>query len=176
MKTKQMMLGAALAAATLSAGNAIAGDARMTDAQMIERGRYIAKIGGCNDCHTPGYAPSGGKVAEKDWLVGDALGWKGDWGTTYPANLRLVLATMTETQWVEYARKLETRPPMPWFALHDLTEQDLRAFHRFVRSLGPAGAPAPAYVPPGTAPRGPFIQFPSAPPQSAAANVPVAAR
>ena len=163
MKTKQMMLGAALAAATLSAGNAIAGDARMTDAQMIERGRYIAKIGGCNDCHTPGYAPSGGKVAEKDWLVGDALGWKGDWGTTYPANLRLVLATMTETQWVEYARKLETRPPMPWFALRDMDEMDLRAFYRFVRALGPAGEPAPAYLPPGAQSQGLAIVFPAAP-------------
>lgn len=142
----------------------------------LERGRYLVRISGCNDCHTPGYAPSGGKVAEKDWLVGDVVGWKGDWGTTYPANLRLALATMSEAQWVGYAKKLETRPPMPWFALHDLTEQDLRAFHRFVRSLGPAGAPAPAYLPPGTTPKGPFIQFPGAPQGAAAPATPVAAR
>ena len=37
---------------------------------------------------------------------------------------------------------------MPWFTLHDMTETDLRAFYRYVRSLGPAGNPAPAYVPP----------------------------
>ena len=30
---------------------------------------------------------------------------------------------------------------MPWFALHDMHEQDLRAFYRFVRYLGPAGGP-----------------------------------
>jgi hypothetical protein len=24
-------------------------------ARLIERGRYLAKIAGCNDCHTPGY-------------------------------------------------------------------------------------------------------------------------
>lgn len=176
MKMKQMMWGATLAVAAVAAGSAFAQGARPTDAQMIERGRYIAKIAGCNDCHTPGYAPTGGKVAEKDWLIGDALGWKGDWGTTYPANLRLVLATMTEDQWVGYARKLESRPPMPYFALHDMSEQDLRAFHRFVRTLGPAGSPAPAYVPPGVTPKGPYVQFPSAPPQAAAANAPVAAR
>ena len=37
------------------------------------RGRYLVEIGGCNDCHTPGYAMSGGKVPEKQWLVGDGL-------------------------------------------------------------------------------------------------------
>jgi mono/diheme cytochrome c family protein len=26
-----------------------------TGAQAIERGRYLARIGGCNDCHTPYY-------------------------------------------------------------------------------------------------------------------------
>ena len=52
---------------------------------------------------------------------------------------------------------------MPWFALHDMHEDDLRAFYRFVRSLGPAGVPAPAYVPPGETPNGPFVQFPAAP-------------
>ena len=43
---------------------------RKADAQSIARGRYIAKIAGCNDCHTAGYALSGGKVPEKDWLHG----------------------------------------------------------------------------------------------------------
>src|SRR3954466_12863196 len=62
----------------------------------IERGRYIAKVAGCNDCHTPGYAMTGGQVPEKDWLVGDHLGWKGPWGTTYPANLRMSLANISE--------------------------------------------------------------------------------
>jgi hypothetical protein len=27
-----------------------------SDSQQIERGRYLVKIGGCNDCHTVGYA------------------------------------------------------------------------------------------------------------------------
>ena len=71
----------------------------------IARGRYIAKIAGCNDCHTAGYAPSGGKVPEKDWLQGDMLGWKGDWGTTYAVNLRTYMQGMTEDQWVKIARR-----------------------------------------------------------------------
>jgi hypothetical protein len=133
------------------------------DARSIERGRYIARIGGCNDCHTPGYAASGGKVPEKDWLVGDQLGWRGGWGTTYPANLRLYMQTVSEDEWVKAAKTKELRPPMPWFALRDMTEQDLRAFYRFTRSLGPAGQPAPAYVPPGQEPKGPYVQFPAPP-------------
>lgn len=56
---------------------------------LIVRGRYLVKTSGCNDCHTPGYTASGGKVDEKLWLTGDTLGWNGPWGTTYPTNLRL---------------------------------------------------------------------------------------
>jgi len=134
---------------------------------QVNRGRYLIQIGGCNDCHTPNYPMSGGTVPEKDWLVGDHVGWKGGWGTTYPANLRIRLAGMSEDEWVKYARNLQSRPPMPWFALRDMSEQDLRAFHRFVRSLGPAGEPAPAYVPPGETPKGPFVLFPDAPPPAA---------
>ena len=51
---------------------------------QIERGRYIVEIGGCNDCHTAGYAEAGGKAAETDRLKGDRLGFRGPWGTTYP--------------------------------------------------------------------------------------------
>jgi uncharacterized membrane protein len=38
------------------------------------RRKYLVQIAGCNDCHTPGYATSGGKVEEKLWLTGDQLG------------------------------------------------------------------------------------------------------
>ena len=58
------------------------------DSRQIERGRYLVKISGCNDCHTAGYAMTGGNIPESQWLMGDKLGWRGPWGTTYPANLR----------------------------------------------------------------------------------------
>ena len=159
---RNLLLAAMFAAAALAMANAGAATPKADD-KSVARGRYIAQIGGCNDCHTAGYAPSGGKVPEKDWLMGDALGWKGDWGTTYPSNLRIYFAKMTENEWVKTAKSLQTRPPMPWFALHDMNEQDLRALYRFVRQLGPVGNPAPAYVPPGQDPKGPFVQFPAAP-------------
>src|SRR3954451_10567570 len=68
-------------------------------AQQVERGRYVVAIGGCNDCHTSGYADNGGKAPESDRLKGDTLGYRGPWGTTYPSNLRLSLSKMTEDEW-----------------------------------------------------------------------------
>src|SRR3979409_2186153 len=64
------------------------------------RGRYPASTAGCNDCHTPGYPQANGKVDEKLWLTGDKLGWRGPWGTTYAANLRLLASKMSETEWL----------------------------------------------------------------------------
>lgn len=126
----------------------------------IERGRYLVKIAGCNDCHTPGYMQTGGKVPEVQWLVGDKLGWRGPWGTTYPANLRLYMQTVSEDQWIKMAKTKELRPPMPWFNIRAMTEHDLFSIYRFIRHLGPAGDPAPAYLQPGQEPTGPYVQFP----------------
>ncbi|SFD79885.1 c-type cytochrome [Massilia yuzhufengensis] len=131
--------------------------------KYIERGRYLVRITGCNDCHTPGYAMKAGKVPEKDWLTGEQLGWRGPWGTTYAANLRLSMNAMGEEDWIKTAKTMQARPPMPWFALHDMEKEDLRAIYRFVKHLGPAGKPAPAWLPPGSVPAGPAIQFPMPP-------------
>lgn len=158
------MIGFALVASFACAANAAdAPKSKTAGGKDLERGRYLVVIGGCNDCHTPGYAPSAGKVPEKDWLVGDRLGWRGAWGTTYPINLRNYMQTVTEAQWVNTARTVEARPPMPWFALRAMTDADLRAIYRYVRHLGPAGAEAPAYMPPDKEPPPPYIQFPGPP-------------
>lgn len=128
--------------------------------KSIERGRYLVRIAGCNDCHTAGYPESGGTVPEKEWLTGSPVGFRGPWGTTYPANLRLTMSRLSEAQWIKIGHTTQFRPPMPWFALRDMSTEDLRAIYRFVRYLGPAGSPAPDFVPPGQAPGGPAIQFP----------------
>ena len=134
-------------------------------ADAVQRGRYVASIGGCNDCHTPGYAQSAGKVPESQWLTGDALGFSGPWGTTYAPNLRLRLASMDLATFKAYARSLQTRPPMPYWALNAMTDDDLDALLAYVKSLGPAGTPAPAALPPGAAPQGPVVRFPAPPPE-----------
>lgn len=127
---------------------------------QLERGRHLIRIAGCNDCHTPGYAQSNGKVDEKLWLTGDSLGWAGAWGTTYATNLRLLIAGMTERQWLHHARHMEPRPPMPWFNVRSMSDAELKAIYAFTRSLGPGGTAAPAYVPPGQKAQGPVVQFP----------------
>jgi mono/diheme cytochrome c family protein len=152
---RKLFLVAALAAL---AAPALAQQAEVT------RGRYVAIIGGCNDCHTAGYPQKGGQVAESEWLLGNAVGFRGPWGTSYPTNLRLSLSKMTEAQWVAYAQKLQVRPPMPWFNLNKMSDADLRALYQFVKSLGAPGKPAPDAVPAGTEPKTPFVVFvPQAP-------------
>ena len=98
------------------------------------------------------------------------MGFRGPWGTTYPTNLRIKLATMTEAQWLDYSATLRTRPLMPDFAIRDMTLEDRRAIYQFVRSLGPGGQPAPAFVPPGQNPSPPYFDLvlPPAPPLAAA--------
>jgi hypothetical protein len=48
---------------------------------------------------------------------------------------------------------------MPWFSLAALSDEDLRAMYRYIRSLGPAGDPAPLAAAPGVAVATPFIVF-----------------
>jgi mono/diheme cytochrome c family protein len=151
----------AAAAITLTL-TAITASASEAD-DMVQRGRYLAEIAGCNDCHTPGYMEAAGVVDEKLWLTGNTLGWHGPWGTTYPPNLRLVAQMLTEDQWVIHART-PRRPPMPWFALRDMTDQDVRAIYQYLRHAGPAGEPAPAALDPGVEPPEPEFRAPPPPP------------
>ena len=132
-----------------------------TDANA--RGRYLVKTSGCNDCHTAGYMARDGQVPEQEWLAGDALGWQGPWGTTYAPNLRTYFQSTNEEGWLAEAHQRAFRPPMPTPSLRAMTDDDLRAIHHYVRALGPAGAPAPAYVPPGQQATGPVVVFPAPP-------------
>jgi mono/diheme cytochrome c family protein len=138
-------------------GQAVAADPAQRSAG-IERGRYLVTISGCNDCHTEGYLQQGGTTPESQWLTGSPVGYQGPWGTTYASNLRLVAGRMTEAEWVAHARK-ERLPPMPWFNVKAMSDGDLKAIYAFVRSLGPAGRAAPAYVAPGGKVTTPYYVF-----------------
>jgi mono/diheme cytochrome c family protein len=127
--------------------------------EMTARGEYIVRVAGCNDCHTPGYAEKGGNIPTNQWLIGAPVGYKGPWGVTYPANLRLLIPNLTEDQWVNFAKNLQARPPMPWFTLRMISEPDLRAVYQFIKSLGPAGAQSPNFVPPGGEIKTKYIDF-----------------
>jgi mono/diheme cytochrome c family protein len=159
---KRHSLIALAVALLLGAGMVIAQSA---DKETIERGKYLVVIAGCNDCHTAGYLASEGKTPEEQWLTGDNFGWRGPWGTTYGANLRIVVQALSEDQWVTLAKNLTARPTMPWFALRKMKDEDLRAIYQYIRHLGPGGEPAPAYVPPDQEPDPPYALFPPPPPE-----------
>jgi hypothetical protein len=128
----------------------------------VIRGKYLVQTSGCNDCHTEGYAFTAGAVDESRWLTGDRLGWRGPWGTTYASNLRLSVKDLTAEEFMALARS-PLRPPMPWFNLRDMRDGDVKAIYAYLRHLGPAGEPAPAYVPPDREPAGPVVTFPAPP-------------
>lgn len=129
----------------------------------IDAGRYLVKIGGCNDCHTPGYVEglmmTGKAMPESDWLKGGDVGFSGPWGVSYPANLRLSVQNMSEEQFLELSRAGKGRPPMPWPSLQAMSDRDLKAIYAYILSLGPAGETAPAALSPGVAPDRPHIPF-----------------
>lgn len=148
----------AVLAVSLTAGVVAEALASNPAADAVARGRYLITIGGCNDCHTPGYMEKGPAIPESEWLTGMPVGFQGPWGTTYASNLRLVIGQQTEAQWIAHARR-ERLPPMPWFNLRAMTDDDLKAVYAYVRSLGAPGNPAPAYVAPGGKVNTPYFVF-----------------
>lgn len=125
----------------------------------IEAGRYLAIVGGCNDCHTEGYLQNEGKIPEADWLAGSTLGWRGPWGTTYPTNLRLRVQEITEDAWVTTLHTRTALPPMPWMNVSKMAEEDARALYQYIRSLGAKGEPMPAALPPDQEPSTPYLSM-----------------
>ena len=166
-----LVLAPGLLAATLYSSTActqqpaVAGDGpHVSGAESPEEaGRYIVTIGGCHDCHTPGFLEVGWEVPESDYLTGVPVGWRGPWGTTYAPNLRLTVQNYTEDAFVEMLRTRNALPPMPWMNINLLSETDARAVYRYIRSLGPGGEATPTPLPPGQEPETPFIIL--APPQ-----------
>ncbi|MCL6713931.1 cytochrome C [Pseudomonas sp. R2.Fl] len=149
-----------------------------TARDAVARGEYLVRVAGCNDCHTAGYAERQGEVPTAQWLTGSPLGYHGPWGTTYASNLRLRMQEMTEAQWLAYSGNLRTRPIMPDFTLRAMSEADRQAIYQFVRSLGPVGEAAPAYLPPGQTPPPPYFSLvlPEAPKQDAPDGAKASAR
>ena len=122
----------------------------------VARGKQVSIVGGCHDCHTEGYNESSGVIDPSKALKGIAVGWRGPWGTTYAANLRLTVKDKSEDQFLQYAREFKARPPMPWFNVHAMDESDLRSLFQYIKSLGPPGDPVPEALPPGQEPKTPY--------------------
>jgi mono/diheme cytochrome c family protein len=164
MKSSKMVLSrvlVALAAAWIALPVAAADAAPQPRDRDVERGEYLVMIGGCNDCHTPNYLARGPRTAADVILTGSKVGWRGPWGTTYAPNLRIYFQELTEAEWAFMAKSIERRPPMPFYSLNSMSEGDARAIYRYIRSLGPAGVRAPAFVPPDKVPPRPYSPYPA---------------
>ncbi|MGE3302802.1 MAG: c-type cytochrome [Hyphomonadaceae bacterium] len=161
MRSFLIAAAAAMAAACTPAPpakSAAAAGPHVAAADPVAAGRYLVQIGGCNDCHTAGFAESGGNVPESEWLKG-GVGFRGPWGVTYPTNLRLSVEQGSEDEWVAAMHQRKTMPPMPWPAINAMSEQDLRAIYAYVKTLEPKGETAPANLPPGQEPKTPYYYF-----------------
>ena len=152
---------AAIPAASVAADAPAKSAVSVVSSKQVERGRYLVMITGCNDCHTPNFLVNGGKTPERERLIGGTLGWRGPWGTTYPTNLRLYFQNLSEQMWVQVAKEIQRRPPMPYFSLNAMSEADVRAIYKYIRYLGPAGVSAPSFIPPDKEPPKPYVQFPT---------------
>lgn len=151
------------AAGILFAAAATAGHPE-SSRHSIEHGKYLVGYGGCNDCHTPGWAEHGGTAPENVLLTGGGMNFQGPWGTTYAPNLRLYMAKLTLDQWIHNARTMKARPAMPYWTFRYLSDKDLGDVYAYVRSLGPAGKPAHEYVAPGQPAPLPYLKLMLPPP------------
>ncbi|WP_269931774.1 cytochrome c [Aminobacter sp. HY435] len=146
-------LGLALLAAALTAASAA--EAQDKD---VARGEYLVTIGGCNDCHTPGYFF--GKPDDAKFLGGSDVGFEipglgvfvgrnitpdketgiGDW-----TREQIVAAIQTGQR----PDGRELAPIMPWHAFAQLTPEDAGAIAAFLQSVKPVSHKVPDPVKPG---------------------------
>ncbi len=115
-------------------------------ADPIARGRYLVSSLGCIDCHTPTKA---GGALTSDLLLAGGQRWDiPPFGTLYTANLtpdvESGIGSKSDDQLVQAIRRgvrsdgTRMLPfPMPWPALAQLSERDVKAIIAYLRSLPP---------------------------------------
>lgn len=110
----------------------------------VARGKYLAVIGGCTDCHTPGYFF--GKPDEKRYLGGSEVGFElPGLGVFHGPNLTPDKETgLGSWSSAEIVTALQTgvrpdkrilAPIMPWKALAQLTKDDAMAIAAYLKSI-----------------------------------------
>ncbi len=144
--------------------------------QRIERGRYLARITACNDCHSPkidaqmtpdskrllsGRPSTTMPPAQAPGEIRSSLdltAWSGPWGISYGANLTPDPQTGIGTRYTE-AKFMQTMrtgkkpegesllPPMPWSDYKDMTDDDLKAIYAYLVTLPPIKNAARTAIP-----------------------------
>ncbi|AWC24571.1 G3-ADH subunit II [Aminobacter sp. MSH1] len=146
-------IGLALWAATFAMSSAA-----IADEAQVARGEYLVTMGGCTDCHTPGYLL--GKPDDSKFLGGSDVGFEipglgvfvgrnitpdketgiGNWTTEQ-------IVTALQTGQRPDGRELA--PIMPWRALAQLTPEDVGAIAAFLQSVKPVSNAVPGPFKPG---------------------------
>jgi mono/diheme cytochrome c family protein len=135
----------------LIAAIATSGPARADD-DPIARGRYLVQLGGCHDCHTPGYRS--GKPDMARYLGGSDVGFATPGlGFFVPPNLTPDKETGLG-KWTseEIVTALQTgvrpdgrilSPVMPWRNFANLTRPDAMTIAVYLKSLPPVNHKVP---------------------------------
>jgi mono/diheme cytochrome c family protein len=130
----------------------------MADDPQLSRGKYLVTLGGCNDCHTPGYFL--GKPDTSRFLGGSDVGFEipGEGvfvGPNITPDKETGIGSWTREQIVTAMQTGERpdgrilAPVMPWHAFAQLTADDTMAIAAFLQSLGPVDNKVPGPFKPG---------------------------
>ena len=139
--------------------------AQQANNAQVERGRYLVRITGCHDCHSPkvqGMTPNldlalSGRPASTQLPTEtktevhaspDLTAWTGPWGFSVASNLTPEPTTgigtrYTETNFIATMRTgkkpngTPIMPPMPSDVYQNMTDDDLKAIFSYLRTLKP---------------------------------------
>jgi mono/diheme cytochrome c family protein len=157
---KRLVIALVTAAAVVAIAMGLVKTGNANDPQ-VERGRYLATLASCTDCHTPGYFF--GKPDTTRYLGGSEVGFEvpglgvfhgpnltpdketgiGDWTSE-----QIVVAMQTGVR--PDGRVLA--PAMPWRALASLTKSDAFAIAAYLKSLPPVNNKVPGPFGPNESP------------------------
>ena len=142
----------------IASGFVLLSFAAMADDAQITRGEYLVTIGGCNDCHTPGYFF--GKPDLSRFLGGSDVGFEIPGvgvvvGRNITPDKETGIGNWTAEQIVtamQTGQRPDGRllaPIMPWHAFAHLTADDAMAIAAFLQSVKPVKNKVPDPVKPG---------------------------
>ena len=145
MKTAELTRKLAYGLLALLANGAVSLTGAAADPQT-DRGKYLVSLGGCNDCHTPGYFL--GKPDFSRALGGSEVGFElPGLGIFHGPNLtpdkETGLGNWTSEEIVTAMTKgerpdgRELAPIMPWRSFAVLTKEDALAIAAYLKSLPP---------------------------------------
>ena len=132
--------------------------AALADDTQVARGKYLVTLGGCNDCHTPGYFLGNPDMSR--FLGGSDVGFEipgqGVFvGSNITPDKKTGIGSWTREQIVKAIQGGERpdgrilAPVMPWHAFAKLTADDAMAIAAFLQSLKPVSNQIPGPFKPG---------------------------